>query len=259
MTDRPIIFSGPMVRALLAGRKTMTRRLAWRTVPVNMSDTSDAPLKFVRTNWQNVQPGDRLWVREACADEHPLAVQAGRFSQEGRAGIPGPPPVACRTIYRADGGEPLQVWRRDIYPYFSLYGPQDELAAKYPTVSSNYVRHGKGIYWTPSIHMPRWASRLTLTVTATRIERLQDISEVDAIVEGIEPAKNWVGEPYWVDYESDRHADGTYVKGHRSPVDSFASLWRSLHGEASWHDNPEVVAISFAVHKANIDQMKEAA
>ena len=235
MTDRPIIFSGPMVRALLAGRKTMTRRLA------------TSPLAKVKA-------GDRLWVREGCADQHPLAIQEGRYSQPGRAGIPGPPPVHYRTIYRVDG-EPLQIWRNGGhgYPYFTRGGPSCERDAKYPTVTSNFGRgSGNGIYWAPSIHMPRWASRLTLIVEAARIDRLQEISEADAMAEGV---AHWTAEQ----------------EGHGAPPDvalvrviygscraGFVHLWESLHGAGSWEANPEIVAVTFRVERRNIDEAMEA-
>ncbi len=94
--------------------------------------------------------------------------------------------------------------------------------------------------WTkprPSIHMPRWASRLTLDVTATKIERVQKISHDDAVAEGV----------------------GIFPHS-MSAQKRFSELWRSLHGAPSWDENPEVVAVTFTVHKANIDAMpREAA
>lgn len=178
--DRPIIFSAPMVRALLDGRKTMTRRKAWK---------KEGERGFVQwgegpSPWQRVQPGDRLWVREACMSD------PDRF-----------------TIYRAD-------WER--------YNVCDTMR------------------WRPSIHMPRWASRLTLTVTAVRVERLQEISCADAIAEGIAPAAN----SQTIDCDTP------------DPRDEFHALWDRLHGEGAWDANPEVVAITFAVRKGNIDDRR---
>jgi len=213
MTDHPIIFSGPMVRALLDGRKTMTRRLAfdkkgrpttWSKILLAMQQQRELEERI-----KAIRPGDRLWVREAFA-----------FASIA--------PIVS-TI-----DNPMAVWREGD------------------------GRTDYGGPWKPSIHMPRRASRLTLVVTATKLERLQDISEADAIAEGV--VKN---EP---------SGDGllcTYVPGLPEAellcADGvsaglvFGRLWRHLHGPESWDANPEVVAISFTVHKTNIDQMKEAA
>lgn len=205
MRDIPIIFSGPMVRALLAGRKTMTRRLAWRpwhlgalefsseemeeydALGWNVTQGHDELFYVAKPSpWQRVKPGDRLWVRESVACE-------------------------CRDapIYSAD-------------------------------LSEEGRTHWK---FRPSIHMPRWASRLTLVVGAVKIERLQDISEGDAIAEGCERA---------IAGQGDQGAITTYRTG-------FVYLWGSLHGTDSWLANPGVAAITFTVHRQNIDALQAAA
>lgn len=173
--DIPIIFSGPMVRALLAGRKTMTRRLA------------SSPLR-------KVQPGDRLWVREGWKPH---------------------------SIY--SHLKPSEMPRSNVF-----YLADEQYAP------SNVP--GK-----PSIHMPRWASRLTLVVTATKVEPLQNISEADAKAEG------WpvLDPPVFDDPEINRDA----------ARDWFSDLWEDLHGVESWRSNPDVVAISFKVVKDNIDRI----
>jgi hypothetical protein len=112
--------------------------------------------------------------------------------------------------------------------------------------------------WVSPIHMPRRASRLTLVVTATKIERLQDISEADAKAEGI----------YW-DHSRDPMASGPLAarygtpaldkpharRGFSDPRQAFGELWKSLHGPGAWDENPWVVALSFVVHKINIDSL----
>lgn len=170
MTDRPIIFSAPMVRALLEGRKTMTRRLA------------SSPLR-------KCAAGDRLWVRETWGE--------------------GSPP-----IYRSD------------------------LPAAYDTSDWG---------WRPSIHMPRSASRLTLVVTAMKVEPLADITAADCFAEGCEMVDGR-------GVEEDggyRMAPGMDLQG--SPQSAFMALWELLHGEVSYRDNPEVVALTFTVERRNID------
>jgi hypothetical protein len=168
--DRPIIFSAPMVRALLDGRKTQTRRLL------------SSPLGRVR-------PGDRLWVRESYWH----APSGLGFDTNHINGT---------LVYSADG-----------------LGPDAEDRAR-----------AAGIRQRPSIHMPRWASRLTLRVTAARRERLQDICEADAIAEGVDCR--------------DRAITARLA---------FAQLWNSLHGPGAWADDPDVIVLTFEVSVANID------
>lgn len=225
VTDRPIIFSGPMVRALLDGRKTMTRRLAWRTKTNqggHIPDGGGGQMDYVEphevrvgpSSWQKTQPGDRLWVRES----HQIAAEGVR-----------PDWLADHVWYLADDGK-------------RYFDPPHRYTGK--------CTHG--LAWVPSIHMPRWASRLTLLVDAVKVERLQDISEEDAKAEGaIWHDGGRVGHSGW------RHDpnDG-YVHGDCGA--SFCRLWLNLHGAGSWDANPEVVAISFRVEARNIDQQPPA-
>lgn len=246
MSDKPILFSAPMVRALLAGTKTQTRRAIklpkWAMPGCNFEIEADGPYVVAAATGctakvpMRIAVGDRLWVKEGWADEHPLSVQDGRYSQPGRAGIPGPPGVSYRTIYRVDG-EPLQVWRRkdSKHPYYTTEGPADEIAARFPTVCSNYTRDGKAIHWDNPRYMPRWASRLTLTVTDVRVQRLQEISEEDALAEGVE-----------------HHPPG------RPAELLYRVLWEQINGPGSWDANPWVAAYTFTVERANIDQARAA-
>lgn len=96
----------------------------------------------------------------------------------------------------------------------------------------------------PSIHMPRWASRLTLEITDIRVERLQDISEEDAIAEGCESTATLTSDG--LDYT------GLYAQEH------FSHLWQSIYGEESWDSNPWVWCVSFKVHNCNVDEFIKA-
>jgi hypothetical protein len=209
MTDHPIIFSAPMVQALLAGRKTMTRRLAWGKARRLAWQPKDQPAAQRPSDWQRVKPGDWLWVKE-------------RLCSHGHFGFPlsfGP---------QIRDGDRARVWS-----YFADGRPD-------PTGSR------------PSIHCPRAFSRLTLIVTAAKIERLQDISNADAIAEGVQlrwlKSANCAPRPhYFIDAGcSIEHSGG-------SAREAFERLWDKLHGPESWDANPEVVALSFAVHKYNIE------
>ena len=195
LTDRPIIFSAPMIQALLAGRKTQTRRLIrlgkgeWienGEIWAHFDDGPDALPKPYR-------PGDRLYVREAHA-----------------FGPLDPPPVIYRATAEDDGWE---------------VGPDAR--------------------WRPSIHMPRCASRLTLTVTEVRVQRLQEISAADSIAEGVQC------ETCTAMGQSACHERGCFAS-----IDSYRTLWNSLHGPDAWATNPWVVAVSFTVQHGNIDAVK---
>ena len=149
MRELPILFSGPLVRAILDGTKTQTRRVIKAPGPWDVWEGRDMDPWPLRGPGQGARvpcpygfPGDRLWVRETCSlmTIEPVAGAVSRSlsTEEARQ----------RTRFAADGTEP--------------YGR-----------------------WTPAIHMPRWASRLTLEVTGVRVERLNDISEADARAEGV--------------------------------------------------------------------------
>ena len=174
MTERPILFSGPMVRALLEGRKTQTRRVM-KPQPKGMArlDTGGSwPLasgsEFMRCPYG--VPGDRLWVRESWR-------KADSMTES--------------VFYRAD-----EEWNA-------------------------------GAGWKPSIHMPRWASRLTLEVTGVKVERVQEISERDAVAEGMPPS----------------------VPDQATAVEIFEELWDSINEARGygWSVNPWVWALTFRV------------
>ncbi|HHM6395378.1 TPA: hypothetical protein ACRNQ2_004112 [Pseudomonas aeruginosa] len=202
MKERPILFTGPMVRAILEGRKTVTRRvvkpqpdfLGSMVDPNTPFKTLDAGL-HARITCPHGQPGDRLWVREAwAADAQVDAIAPRDLSQ----------------------GEP--IW----YPAdFSVR-----------QTGCSMISKGRG---RPSIHMPRWASRVLLEITAVRVERLQDISEEQALAEGVH------GEP--CDHARQACSDigcwGDTAKG------AFGFLWEQLNGAGAWQANPWVWVVEF--------------
>lgn len=192
MADRPIIFSGPMVQALLAGRKSQTRRVLkpQPTGPVVYHQTLTSGMCVGLEREPPYAPGDRLYVREAID------------KASDRDGV----------FYRAD--------------YEAQHGD------------------ATGLGWRPSIHMPRWASRLTLTVTEVRVQRLQEISAGDSIAEGVEC------ETCTAMGQSACHGRGCFAS-----IDAYRTLWNSLHGPDAWDANPWVVALTFNVKRGNIDQI----
>lgn len=231
MTDRPIIFSGPMVQALLAGSKTQTRRLIEPfTGPTREGDhmvswPADA---FVRTCAKfrpRYRRGDRLYVRESW-----------RVSPEACEGWH---PEHCRGWIDYQAGGSLEV----VAPSFDAVEKATFLTTEsldWDFIPSRYR---------PSIHMPRWASRLTLIVEDIRIERLQSISEADIYAEGA-ITEEW--QEWREDVTNIGMPSGSRIESER---DVWQRLWVSLHGEDSWDADPWVVAVTFRVELGNIDQV----
>ena len=222
MRERPILFSSPMVRALLDGTKTQTRRVV-SARHLAQIDLSRAPC---RANWSKPMPygdtGDRLWVRETwsyrCTASTPTAGQymhtIGYLADDARQTF-GPMP---------DDGVGLPVQRATV-----VGEPWQERQA----YLERYWRQ-----WRPSIHMPRWASRITLEVTGVRVERLQDIRPRDILAEGA------VERPHVDQFGRNpvSRFDGKVYLDLRS---LWAAGWNQINGPGSWGANPWVWVIEF--------------
>jgi len=223
---RPILFSAPMVRALLDGRKTQTRRILKPQPPVEcgihymlgneswLDDENQSPLRHYWEAWggplfenkpadhlcgshsvrsPHGKPGDQLWVREAwsthaCFDHIP------------------PRDLTTRSIhYQADG-----------------------------TIKTGKYRQ--------AFHMPRWASRITLEIISVRVERLQDISESDALAEGIESI---TGDKTIYHWDFPKPYPDHAVSGYQSARSAYQELWCEISGRDSYDANPWVWVIEF--------------
>ncbi len=237
MKERPILFSAPMVRALLDGRKTQTRRVVKPQPP-----TTEAVRKLAGIDYSWIspdrpgieyhrpagpvwavrklmgvepeircpygQPGDRLWVREAW--------RATKVADELK-----PSQLA--------GGSGSPVWyeAQDLVPF-----------------------HPSGFgKLRPSMFMPRWASRITLEITRVQVERLENFSEADAMAEGIatvvfRPVTGW---PLCNGFMAG--PDHGYTCLATSAVRAYRGLWESINGPGSWDANPWVWVIEFKVLK----------
>ncbi|WP_454021298.1 hypothetical protein [Azospirillum sp. Marseille-Q6669] len=153
-----------------------------------------------------------------------------------------------------------RLWVRESYQLLSWgdyevtrYQPCDVRYAATDTLAKA-DREIRGYPWRPSIHMPRWASRITLVVEDVRFQRLRDISEDDAIAEGVE-TERCCGVPSDV---CGVHLGGCCGQPEAvKPAEAFRQLWNSLHDKPGerWEDNPEIVALTFAVHRCNIDKL----
>lgn len=203
MAERPILFSGPMVRAILARRKTQTRRVAKPTPKVFSQGTGH--IAVLHEPCRYGKPGDRLWVRETWCPAN---------SEEG--------PV---VLYPADHGR--RCLADESYPVdYAKYPLKGEAwSAWAPEVEAGTVKA-----YRPSIHMPRWACRLVLELIDASLERLQDISEQDAIAEGVDESA----------VESFRRAGVERPAGF-----AFRELWTSINGSESWEANPWVWVLHF--------------
>lgn len=251
MKERPILFSGPMVRALLAGTKTQTRRIikpqpvpiqqavherlmaglyyhndfAWHRCAgvTTISNKPNGPDSWARDFSPFGQPGDQLWVREAHA-------------------------IVPSTAYRCSSGV-HQIVNPGDADMCAIYAAEWERSAP---------------KWKPSIHMPRWASRITLEITGVRVERLQAISEEDAKAEGCVGDHDYPGvskDGEWHFTSDCRHKCSAWMGSCRSGADDgidpfgacpkvpavpiYRDLWESLNGPSSWDLNSLVWVIEF--------------
>jgi len=245
MSDRPIIFSAPMVRALLDGRKTQTRRL----VSPDTCTVNGCRVRRASAEWRDLD-----FARAKVRDQSTLmlaAVGPDAAPPDHHLDVPLLPPnedmrYRVRTII--EPGD--RLWVREAWAHD---GPDlDSVKARHEDAAGAGFYYGpyyratepapETLRWRPSIHMPRWASRLTLDATAVKVERLQEISREDAIAEGCESPL--------IGTEAPAPAPGVYLADERT---SFAQLWNRLHGEGAWRANPWVVAITFNVRHGNID------
>jgi hypothetical protein len=218
MTDRPIIFSAPMIRALLDGRKTMTRR-ALKPQPVGpiniLISYNHGRLEFAMGPENKAKDGGPKWWR---------------------------PPAQC--------GDRLwcrESWRTESIAYDDL-APSD-MDADYPIIydaDADWALNKSVGRRRAAMHMPRWASRLTLIVESVKVERLQDISETDAKAEGA-PRCVTNGEGKFFAFDEPNR--GMHKCG-------FAGVWATINGQDSWDANPWACCLSFRVIKANIDSLE---
>lgn len=259
MTDRPIIFSAPMVRALLDGRKTQTRRILsadLQGIPylnpsygdrmfsryeggklVEHSHTPGRPHPELVLPYVRFAAGDRLWVREnhqfRGASYNDGTEEEPRWSEDEWFRVRGSGGAGDSW----DPDFPVGWWPSRHMGVHELTGPEHDEGPDVRGIATRLL---------PSIHMPRWASRLTLAVTDVRVERLNAMSAADAIAEGIQ------------DLCTPEHSDfgipGLVNAQH--PVRAFWLLWEHINGAGSWEANPWVAAISFEVHRANIDALR---
>ncbi|HEL4464975.1 TPA: morphogenetic protein [Klebsiella pneumoniae] len=188
MSERGMIFNAEMVRALLDGRKTQTRR----------------PVKFPVL--------DKNLGCELAGNELAGELSAGNY------------------LNSAFGKPGDRIWVRETWARYNIDQNSHDIAYR-ATTPADWPEEGR---WRPSIHMPRWASRILLEITDVRVERLNAISQENAQAEGMELTG-------WRPTYSDPDSGGEVM----TPYDNFAELWSSIYGDESWKANPWVWVIEF--------------
>ena len=211
MTERPILFNSQMVKAILEGRKTQTRR-AVKGLPVTHDFHG-----WIMDSTRKKDEGKACWA----IGDSPLLNN----------------PIRARCPFGQVGD---QLWIRETFGFEirSVGGsPHEQLVFRASKPNAIRLRDCDGkawpMKWTPSLHMPRWASRIQLEITDIRVERLQDISQSDAIAEG--------GPPSHPSINAVSRSFG-FPDFSRS---WFAQTWQSIYGSESWDSNPWVWVVEF--------------
>ncbi|HVY12113.1 MAG TPA: hypothetical protein VHB73_00950 [Alphaproteobacteria bacterium] len=208
MKERPILFSGPMVRAILEGRKTQTRRI--------IKPQPEKPLReSKRIHTQKLGDGFCDYYFDAyCGQPKTEKNPRGQgllwcwWTDDNRQ--------CLDQFIKCPYGQPGdRLWIRESFCFPNNQNKTAWFRSDSPWVDDERIK------WKPSIHMPRWASRITLEITDVRVERLQDISEQDCFAEGV---------PETCDAE---------------PRDIYMDIWEGIKGKGSWEKNPWVWVICF--------------
>lgn len=227
MKSRPILFSAPMIRALLDGRKTQTRRVV-------------KPQPILSAHHEPVRPEPRgfgSWIFMAHSDE-----PSYQFATND-----------CRCPYGYEGS---LLWVREAF--FPEVAGDEHFPVWYRATEEADFPYDEN--WKPSIHMPRWASRLTLRITEVRVERVQEISREDAIAEGVD----WEACPTHqtdASFRTQREADRVGLCAHYYAeidyVGGFQRLWDAINAKRGypWEANPWVWVIKFEVIQKNVDEV----
>lgn len=250
-TERPVLFSAPMVRAILAGTKTQTRRVLKEIVP------PPPAMDAIRPANKAVHPTP--YLDSYCGDRKTEANPRGMsnrwcwWTRDDRQGLP---TFGVRWV----PGD--RLWVRETWGFNPDHPSVPEFACFRADRGHEHDAYKK----VPAIHMPRWASRITLEVTKVRVERVQSISEEDAIAEGLIAQEGDGGRPgsgyKWtgLGYHGgtfNRHGGPTFhtpdfdsrcschMRGPTPAQCAYRDLWEHINGAGSWDANPFVIALTF--------------
>ncbi|WP_097303858.1 hypothetical protein [Pseudomonas chlororaphis] len=224
--ERPILFSAPMVRAILEGRKTVTRRVMKFQPGADASVTVERYHPTVTDRHGNEQPGPEVF---------------GAWWQDGE--------YCCKSPYGQPGH---RLWVRETWGLQVRHyggGTGEHIVYRATNPDAIYCKSAEGqeypVKWKPSIHMPRHSSRIQLEITDVRVERLQDgegetAFESRYLAEGIHRIHHGDGDYYYHPFKSEP-GPGNWI----DPFDAWRELWMSVNGAESWNVNPWVWVVEF--------------
>lgn len=232
MKERPILFNSEMVNAILDGRKCLARRII-NPQPDCVTPKTNNPVwlevshgKYIKCRYG--RPGDKLWVRETFCVESNHQIEFEDYR----------PPFNDGRPVRLVGDNWEQCHYRATDPCPELVYDDDAFGS---------------CKWKPSIHMPRWASRILLEVVNVRVERLNDISDEDAIAEGMKAITKdggitiKYGIPDRDGLPGNDNIGWVWQEWRANPIDAYKKLWESINGQGSWDLNPWVWVVEFIV------------
>jgi hypothetical protein len=227
----PILFTGPMVRAILDGRKTQTRRIV-KPQPKPLPDIGEA-------DWIDYDQNNGVWLAGVKAGAVPeFGEWNSRYVPRDLLWVKENAWMWCKRIKNG-----LTKTGRQRFRYIP-FGEAIRYKIDCPDKPTDLINKEPDYLWRMKVarYMPHWASRISLRVTGIRVERLQDISEADAIAEGIFSKTGSMFGTCYLDYYYKKIEDAAYVL---DPIESYRSLWEKINGPGSWDANPFVWVVKF--------------
>jgi hypothetical protein len=230
MSEKPILFSGEMVRAILAGHKTQTRRI------VKPQPHPDFPISCINCEWYSP-----IIIRDGREEPAP---EVFGFASEDKG-------------WKCPYGAPdARLWVRETFQFVHANsdGQRSTFNSALPFTQHDYQwieyaatprDNEPPPKWKPSIFMPRWASRITIKITGIRVERLQDISADDARAEGISDSRIYLTEPHTILDRKYNLPTGDIPPADKIAIGNYRGLWEAINGKSSWDANPWVWIIVF--------------
>lgn len=223
MAEHPMLFSTEMVKALLAGRKTQTRRLI-----TERNSSSSAILKELDFSTARKD----LFLKNHGTNIEYLKVSRPEDGTRHRV---------CPKYQPGD-----LLWVREVFRYIDFAGDENGYVYRASENGMDWEQNDENWKWKPSLHMPKVAARIWLEIQDVRVERVQDISEEDAVAEGVEPY-TYSGRISFTAYKDYLERTPQSLDDILNAKESYQSLWESLHGIESWRSNPWIWVYNLSI------------